>query len=267
MQLRARSFSGELVFSHQARKQLDYVCLECGATVRLRGGIHRQKHFYHVKPPEHCRQNGKSMEHLMAQHYLKGLFGDECSLEHPFPAIARIADCAWHTKKIIFEIQCSFISQAEVFQRNADYASVGYQVVWLLDDRRYNQRLASAAELWLQGHPHYFVHFSENGPPVIYDQLDCLHKGMRHKLLKKVSVNIQELRSPAGSLLGFHRPWAIHFKDDWLDRATEEEMTSVRMHTSAKPLDWTAWTASIWMKGVIRPYRILFAYLLEKACR
>lgn len=101
------------------------------------------------------------MEHLQVQYYLEELLGEaQCRLEHPFPSINRIADVVWLPKRIIFEVQCSGITAQEVRQRNCDYKSEGYQVVWLLHNRQFNRQRVSAAEMELRNQPHYFTDMS-----------------------------------------------------------------------------------------------------------
>ena len=108
MQLYALDTKGELISAQQAVRQINYECLECQHTVRLRGGPHRRPHFYHVSPSIFCRQHQKGAIHLQLQSYfLHQLPIGDCHLECPFPSIGRIADVAWLSQKIVFEIQCS----------------------------------------------------------------------------------------------------------------------------------------------------------------
>ena len=96
MQLYALNDQNQVVGAHQASKKLDYQCFECQSRVRLRGGFHRQNHFYHVDPNQPCRLSGKGMVHLQIQIYLKQLLNCQtCFLEYRFPSIGRIADVAW----------------------------------------------------------------------------------------------------------------------------------------------------------------------------
>lgn len=276
MQLRAYDQNGSIVFAHHALKHHDYFCLECRGVIRLRSGLHRQKHFYHLRPSADCRQNGKSMEHLQAQRHIRDIYGEECSLEHPFPEIGRIADCVCHHQKIVFEIQCSPIRQEEVAQRNADYASAGYRVVWILHDKRFNQRRLSAAEHWLQDHPHYFTNINTDGEGHIYDQFDFAMRGMRTYKLPPVTIDIGQLCTEhvnvVEPLKSRANAWKMSFQGDWLQRSLEEE--SQQMIRAAFERDiYTPNTGFFdalhkWVHIVFaRPYRILFDFLLERACR
>lgn len=273
MQLRAYNEKDLVIFAHQAKKQSDYFCLECRGVVRLRSGVHRQKHFFHLSPSQDCRQSGKSMEHLQAQFYLKQLLGEECVLEYSFPSIHRIADCAWISKKIIFEIQCSSISQEEVIRRNEDYASMGYRVVWILHDRRFNQRRLSAAELWLQEHPHYFTNMDMQGKGHFYDQLDAVGKGVRRVLLKPAVVDVSKpvmhdyLGLPA-VLIKRHEQWQLSFEGDWMHRAVYGECVQNVLREDEdkgkRVINVLRW---VWRYCISIPYRVVFSYMLEKACR
>lgn len=277
MQLRANDENDQVVFAHQADKGQDYFCMECKGALRLRGGIHRQKHFYHLQPPRECRQNGKSMEHLQVQCKVKELLGGDCALELPFPSIGRIADCVWMSKKVVFEVQCSPITQEEVSRRNADYASVGYRTVWLLHDIRFNQLRLSAAELWLRGHPHYFTNIDAAGDGGIYDQYDLAERGRRQRILEPSFINLKELYVDVGHdlpdpLRRRHENWLLGFGGDWVRRAADEEtrcclsevfrVEALPMHGVLKST--LAW---LWENLVVLPYRIVFAFLLERACR
>src|SRR5271170_2645635 len=129
----------------KADKKRDYLCPECGSKLRLRSGPSRQSHFYHLSLPTHCLQHQKSLEHLQLQLRLFDLIGPQAQIESPFPAFKRIADVAWHSKKIIFEIQRSPIPLEEAQNRNLDYQRAGYNVIWILHDRQFNKTHLSAS--------------------------------------------------------------------------------------------------------------------------
>lgn len=277
MQLRAYDKQQIVVFAHDAKKHRDYYCLECRGIMRLRSGIHRQKHFYHHCPSKNCRQSGKSMEHLQNQLHIKQLLGEECVLEYPFPTIGRIADCLWTTQKIVFEIQCSPITEKEIAARNRDYASLGYTVIWLLHDSRFNQNRICAAELWLRNHPHYFTNIDAEGKGHIYDQVDTVSKGKRSIILNNTPVSISEPVSLIKENLPLplkrrYIAWKIAFKGDWIEKSFKEEYRDhVRniydpLNTRSKKniIDTVIW---MWEATIMSSYRILFDYLLEKACR
>lgn len=135
------------------------------------------------------RQARKLGDHRLIQERLKTLLPpNEAQIESPFPKLRRIADLAWATEKIIFEVQCSPISLEEVLLRNADYARAGYAVIWILHDTSFNQKHLSAAEVFLRGRVTYFVHIGKNGEILIYDQQEKILKSQR--LFKGFSLPI-----------------------------------------------------------------------------
>lgn len=286
MQLYAIDAKGELINARQALKQTDYQCLECQQIVRLRGGPQRQRHFYHVDPTPFCRQHQKGPVHLQIQSYFfQQLPWGDCQLECAFPSIGRIADVAWFSQKIIFEIQCSPISADEVLARNHDYQQLGWQVVWILHDRRYNQTHLSAAELALRSSPHYFTNMDQLGSGIIYDQFDICDKGLRLKRLSPLPINITE-REPLNSFQRHPCPlillkqrmsaWNLSFAGDLLSSFVnspdiEYWNQAVKMeklfYTSLRPFKWHQLPITIWQWGIAKPYQILFRFLLERSCR
>lgn len=161
------------ILATEALKQKNYQCPECLNSVRLRGGFHRQFHFYHLRWHPSCRQHQKSLPHLQLQLHLKSLIPSS-SLEKPFPDIGRIADVAWDEKRLVFEVQCSPISHEEAKTRSEDYARAGYTVVWILHDKRFNKNNLSSAENFLRTGLCYFARGTE-----IYDQFDIVQNARR----------------------------------------------------------------------------------------
>lgn len=195
MQLYAKTASNslkmDLISAAQAQRRHDYFCPECHAVVRLRAGEQRLKHFYHLAKSTHCRQQNKSLEHIHTQSLIQASIGPErCALEVAFPAISRIADAVWEEEKLIFEVQCSPMTAHEARARIADYARVGYQVVFILHDKRFNQHRLSALEAALQNRPCYFSNISADGTGILYDQFAVLKYGCRSKRLAKLPIAI-----------------------------------------------------------------------------
>lgn len=226
MHLYALDKQENLVAAHQAEKQTDYYCRECGSVVRCRGGFLRQIHFYHLEPNRACRQSGKSLIHLQTQHYMQKIV-PECELEKRFSSINRIADVVWEKEKLVFEIQCSPITAREIEERNCDYQKLGYQVVWILHDRLYNKNRLTAAEYFLQESPHYFTDINAEGNGRIYDQWDLIEKGRRLKtmgcrdvMLSAYKVCNEELYSRKEYPKWLHKrvqSWPFCFSGDYLD--------------------------------------------------
>lgn len=183
-----------LISAEQAQRRCDYFCPECGRVVRVRAGEQRLKHFYHLAKSAHCPQQNKSLEHILTQRFIQQAIGPACLLEVAFPAIARIADAVWEEEKLIFEVQCSPMTAAVGLARIADYAKAGYQVVFILHDKRFNQYRVTALEAALSKHRHpfYFTNISAAGEGMIYDQFGQVGYGLRLKRLAKLPIMIQK---------------------------------------------------------------------------
>lgn len=226
------------IASSSAEKGKDYLCPECRTQVRLRGGPSRQTHFYHFRPSKNCRQNQKSLEHLQMQLKLLDLIGD-AHLECPFPEIERIADVAWHARKIVFEVQCSPISLEEAQTRTLDYQKAGYQVFWILHDKQFNQQSLSAAESYLRTQPCYFTNINKIGEGIVYDQFEVLKKERR--LFKGCPLTVSPVkifRLPKASLSDEQFPkmllnrfltWESYAKGDLLYRLLRESSSAKGM--------------------------------------
>ena len=92
--------------------------------------------------------------------------------EYRFPSISRIADIVDFSKKTIFEVQCSSISYEEVRERNHDYQSLGFTVIWILHDKVFNKRNVSLAELYIRQKLSYYTSMTPFGQGLFYDTLD-----------------------------------------------------------------------------------------------
>lgn len=258
MQLYALDADQQLIAANHASKQHDYSCLECGNTVRLRGGIHRRDHFYHLQQEQPCRQSGKGMEHLQLQCFFqRSLLEGDCFLEHRFPTINRIADVAWVSKRLIFEIQCSSITAEEVAQRNRDYESVGWEVIWILHEKNFNQRRLTGAELELRANPHYYTDFNERGEGGIYDQPYLAEAGKRSRRHHPLPIDVTQPKAPP---LGQRSQWHHYFAGDLTDLGVvfvaEEKVVR-------GPPFWRRFISAC----LVRPYQLIFRTLLEGACR
>ena len=157
----------------RAIKQKRYLCPECSSFVQLRSGPHRQAHFYHMRALSACAQQQKDRRAFRTSAPSR-IAHSRCRgpMERAFPQIARIADIAWETRKLVFEIQCSPISLHEVQSRCRDYRSIGWDILWILSDKRFNKRRLSAAEAFLRLQTSYYSHWDEK---ILYDQCEILH--------------------------------------------------------------------------------------------
>lgn len=262
MQLFAANKNGEMISVQQANRQENYICLECKGLVRRRAGLQRTPHFFHLRHTTLCRLSNKSLPHLQTQRYLQSLFplGD-CELEHPFPRINRIADVVWISRKMIFEVQCSPIDPQEIHNRNRDYSREGYQVIWILHDKRYNQWKVSSAEYALRHTPHYFTNMNDEGVGLIYDQDSLINHGIRKARTPIVQVDlarpqtIKKKQSPE-SLKYRELYWPLHFAGDLLDLGIAPVDLQIRKSLLQKFINLS-----------LHPYRSIFRMLLEKACK
>jgi len=283
MNLIALGEKGNLVPAYRAYKNKNYCCLECGGRLRLRGGRHVRSHFYHFNTSPHCRQSGKSMAHLQNQLYLEhALPPGEIELEVPFPSIGRIADVVWRPVNIIFEVQCSPISKEEVEARNRDYASEGWQVIWLLHDQHFNQRRVRAAEEFLAHQPHYFTSINARREGHLYDQFSIMQKGERSKRSARFPIHIHEALPLASSDCCLKRSqrratrWPFCFRGEISYCETRnqrsEEIASMlakeKVLTQKRRQDPSLKARlTRFQSEIARCYRVFFYLLLERACR
>lgn len=296
MQIYALDSSSVLIFADDANKHQDYQCVECYQTIRLRRGLHRKAHFYHVVPNRTCKQHAKGMPHLMLQQYLKNIMPQgEVELECQFETIGRIADVAWHPKRLVYEIQCSPISAEEVMKRNENYASMGYQVVWIFHDERYNQHRLSAAEDFLRDQPHYFSDMNAEGEGKIYDQFSMIINGRRVRRLPILPIDpsLPKFLKFPNVLKGMvnklpfilHRRanmWPVFFSGDTIDSCINFEGQSSNHTDNQKELVLQLQELSsqqgrlpivhlwknrkqLFQEYVLRPYLSLIKLILERA--
>lgn len=244
MQLFALDQESHPVAARNANKKREYICLECQAAVRCRSGPHRQAHFYHIKPSSTCKLSGKGLEHCQIQCRLRQLLPEgECFLEHRFPELGRIADVAWLPRRLIFEIQCSPISADEIAARNRDYASIGYQVVWILHDNRYNKRRVTEAEQALKDHIHYFTNIDAMDKGLFYDQHERIKGSFRFYKSLPFPVDLSQPKE---------KP--LHFAGDLIDR-------------QFLPFETKSLNAVSSFKRLLGWYDKLLQTLLERSCK
>ena len=181
-----------LVNASDAKENHVYRCSNCQSRVKVRKGRFRVPHFYHLSRSPTCRLYSKSEDHMLAQLALQQLLPiGETVLEKPFIEISRVADLIWEKPKIAFEIQCSFLHLNEAKQRIIDYAKMGYQVVWILDDRIFNRRKASPTEQYIRTYPCYYATLRKQSFPTFYDQFEVFWKQERIKKGFRLQVQLQ----------------------------------------------------------------------------
>ncbi len=259
MQIYAFNEKRNLICASRACRHQNYFCLECRGIVHLRGGEWRRLHFYHISPHERCALAKKSLIHLQVQYALqKMLSPEEVLLEQRFREINRIADVVWPAKKLIFEVQCSPISAREIEARNNDYQQIGYFVVWIFHDRRFNRYKLTSAEYYLLPHPHYFTNINILGNGLVYDQWAFIRNGQRVKRTPRFPIYLKQLRPLNRGQISPQFPfdrqrWKLSFKGDLFHRPF------------AFPFCRTPKERFSLLKWIICPFRALFNLLLEKA--
>jgi len=115
-------------------------------------------------------------------------------MERPFPEINRVADLCWQDRKIVFEIQCSPMSEVEAKGRIKDYASIGFSVIWLLDDKRYNRKSLRPSEEFLRKNGAYYICIEQGLQSKCYDQFEVFSLGKRVARGPKMYIDPQDLR-------------------------------------------------------------------------
>lgn len=278
MQLYALDQEQKPIFALRAQKHQDYYCSECLGVVRLRSGMHRRPHFFHLTHNINCNQSGKSMSHLQVQYFfLRQLPENDCFIEYRFPTINRIADVFWKSQGIVFEIQCSFITATEIENRCKAYESLGLSVVWVLHDKSFNQKRISAAEMYLKNSPHYFTNMNAEGDGIIYDQLGILNRGQKIKCLLPLEIDVREKKL----IPEFSRPilgenlkgrllnWPHYFAGDFIDNCLQsqaycEQVLQEELRFIKKPKKQNLKTLFGYL---FKPYLQVFKLLIEKACR
>jgi competence protein CoiA len=187
-----------------AVERKNYRCIGCKSLVRVRRGLYRVPHFYHLAKSSTCRLYSKSQDHLLVQLAIQKLLPlGESTIEMPFTDIMRVADLIWERPKIAFEIQCSKLSSNEVKQRVIDYAKMGYHVVWILDDRIFNRRIIGEAEQLMRQRPSYYATLRKESEPKFYDQFEIDSGNKRLKKGQRLTIHIQ-------------RPYSVPKDEAWL---------------------------------------------------
>ncbi|MCI5051640.1 MAG: hypothetical protein MRY21_00715 [Simkaniaceae bacterium] len=168
MQLLALNGSKK-IWPYEANQGQEYTCPDCGYPVKLRWGIVRRPHFYHVYESPKCKKLSTKLHRSIQYYIYRLLHFQTVEIEKSYPEIDRIADIFWAEKKIIFEVQCTMIPFKEMQDRVRDYASLGLQVVWLLHAN--NPWLTSATWDDLKKLPHFYTNLDLRDNGVFFDQI------------------------------------------------------------------------------------------------
>ena len=207
-------------------------------------------------------------------------------MEYRLPQINRIADIAWIPQKIVFEIQCASITAEEVMGRNASYASIGYDVVWILHTNRYNKARVTSAEDILQSHAHYYTDINTQGKGSIFDHFAVIEGGRRVWRFPTHSIEVTRPYSCHEKKVllkndipkrfsGRYHSWTRGFDNDYLDVLLKKEtvLTDLfqRLHLESgrHNEDGSLMNQLIQYtkKWIVYPYQVVFRHILEKASR
>lgn len=276
-----------LIYAGNADERRTYRCSHCQKPVRARRGLHRVPHFYHLRASPSCRLYSKSEDHLVAQLYIRSLLPPgEATIEQPFFELLRVADVIWESKKIIFEIQCSPLTPYEAEKRTDDYRRVGYQLVWILDDKYYNKRHVKPAEALVRAAPCYYATLRSQPSPRIYDQFEVIaqerriHRGQRLcvHLACPCPIPLQPLEEKEVPKQILNRSKTIFFKGDLLYRALiaqNEPIVSFAIQNlraleilfqGRVKRETSRWRRAI-LFFILEPYGHMMRFLLERAAR
>jgi competence protein CoiA len=186
----------DLIHAADAMTGKTYWCMDCFGPVKRRKGRLKFPHFYHLSSAPNCRLYSKTEDHMLAQIQLQKSFPKGVlQLERPFIDINRVADLCWEAEKVVFEIQCSPISPKEAEMRIRDYRCIGYEVIWLLDDKRYNKKVIRPAEALLRAHGGYYLSLRQGLNSDYYDQFELFANGKRIRRSKKILLDLKNIRN------------------------------------------------------------------------
>ena len=136
----------ELAVRHRRGLAVTMSC--CGAPGHLRTSGRGLQHFYHATGTG-CRYAEESPEHLAIKYLVYHACraeGWEAQVECPAPDRSWIADVSATKggRTIVFEVQVSPISPAELEERDAPYQNAGIESYWLLADFPGRSRVLAA---------------------------------------------------------------------------------------------------------------------------
>ena len=282
---------GFFINAADASQGKNYRCVSCKSLVKVRRGPFRVPHFYHLAKTPSCRLYSKSEDHMLAQLAIQRLLPPgETTLEKPFSEISRVADLAWERPKIAFEIQCSKLSVHEVRQRVHDYSKVGYQVVWILDDRIFNRKKIGEAEHLIRKSTSYYAKLRNQTFPIFYDQFEIDSNRKRLKRGHRLTVQLQRpypvpLEPPEGNWLKMPFPnqvlhkielTQIYFHGDLLHKAFLSKkipeiafsMHTLRVleeHYKRKVARERRFGMALITRWILQPLGLFLLYLHERA--
>lgn len=181
----------------------------------------------------HRQGFGKSVAHDEIQHYLKKHIPD---IELEKKVGNRRSDAVWESRKIVFEIQISPLTHDQAAARSSDYQRAGYQVVWILHEKKFNGPSVSSAERFLRwNYPTYYT----NGA-IFYDQMEVIEGSRRRFQGVPLPIQVMNPYTPFLKIPGRH--WSLQFVGDlhtWCAAHGVPALKRVlKMHQSPQGLRW-----------------------------
>lgn len=157
-------------------------------------------YFYHLSKFLESQLYSSNKDYVLAQ--IQKLFNSKkLHLKKSFAQINRVADACLEDKKIVFEIQCSPITESEAAAKIQDYQSLGYEMIWILSDKHYNKRIFKPAEKLLRKYLTYYISIQKEPSYVIYDQFEIISGNRRIKKSKRLIVDPTKVYINQPSLL------------------------------------------------------------------
>ena len=181
----------------------------------------------------HRQGFGKSVAHDEIQHYLKKQI-PEIELEKKIGA--RRSDAVWESRKIVFEIQLSSLSNDQAAVRSSDYKRAGYHVVWILHEKNFNGPNVSSAERFLRlNYPTYYTNGS-----LFYDQMEVVEGSRRRFRGDPLPIQLTSPCIPFLKIPGRH--WPLQFVGDlhtWCSLHSVSALRGIfKKHQSPQGLRW-----------------------------
>ena len=145
-----------------------------------------------------------------------------------FPNIQHASHLVWLKKQIAFQIQDRPISLQQACHIQSAYRSLGFQLVWILDKRYFNQKNPSLTEHFLRSQIAYFASLDAKQHVMIYDQFEIISQGKRLFQSPPLPIDLSHpfyLKAPF-DLSPFKLPWlkkrlssySLFFRGDLIDR-------------------------------------------------
>lgn len=191
MQIWGLDHNGKMVLAEQAYKGKNYRCPECQSLIRKRSPRGKRPHFFHLYKTHRCILKQKSYSHVAIQLAIYScLPKGQAHMEYRMKNIGRIADVIWLEKGLVFEVQCSKISLQEIQRRRFDYASIGFTIVWILQDKVFNRRYFSSSEMTLREELAYYTNIGSRPYGYFYDQFEVCYGKKRLYKTKPHIINL-----------------------------------------------------------------------------